>query len=378
MGPRSLRLRLASLAFLLLGSVPLARAAEDFTLRIGAQFQGWSGDFVEPYNGVELWAPLSLSYRLDKDLRFFLLGKVGTGSYTDSVGATKTQNLADLTDTVLGGVGNFMHFGLPALLDLRVNLPTGDPSWESKQIPASIPTEFIGSRYQGRGFGVSAFYGLSFPEGKSSFGAGLGYLYTEAFVTDEVLSSLSDGLRLGDALFLVLNRIQDLKAGRSDRFRLTGTFFLPTLEGGEEIFHMGPNVNLSYAFLDPKGFSWEAGAQIFTPARRPGGGGLVAEPKNSFGQRLYFVPTLALEDGWAVSGRLKVIFANGYAEGEALYNGGGFLGGLEPSYKLDLGDRSSLKFSASYDRVLHTGGGQGGMDAQYERWVLGTEYQVGF
>src|SRR5258707_493973 len=138
-------------------------------LNLGAQFQGWNSNYAPPANisGWEIWAPISMNFKLDSGINVYAQGEFGNEGYTyiDDKGNGGTTYLTAFSDTVVGGEFNFKSFSAPSVLNVGINLPTGDPTWEAKQIGSNIPTQFIDSRYRGRGLGFSAMYGLSFPAG---------------------------------------------------------------------------------------------------------------------------------------------------------------------------------------------------------------------
>ena len=119
-------------------------------LDLGAQYVGWNSNYVQPFNGWELWAPLSLSFKLDPGIGIYAQTEYGLGNYADSFGGnTETIQLNNFSDSVIGTEISFKSFSVPSILNIGINLPTGDQTWETKQIASSIPTDFINSRYRG-------------------------------------------------------------------------------------------------------------------------------------------------------------------------------------------------------------------------------------
>ena len=299
---------------------------------------------------------------------------------------TETLSLTGLTDSVLGFETDFRSFSLPSILNLSVNLPTGNTGWETQQSNSIVPTQFIDSDYRGRGFGMSLLYGLAFQAGKEQYGVAAGYLYSGAFNPYYGQAASPVQLKLGDSLYLSANHTSDHGGGESDVIRLSAFYFLPTMEDGSNLLQMGPNLNASYGWNNPRGFSFEAGGQYFMPILQPGANGqLSAEPYSSFGPRFYFNPSYSWGD-LLLAGRVKYNLANGYPPNlsngtpNPLYDGGGILAGLEPSYKLKLDSASFLKFSASYDYVVYSNGSydtQGDrVNIEYGHWTVGTQYEA--
>ncbi|MGH7738975.1 MAG: hypothetical protein ACREL1_02405 [bacterium] len=349
-------------------------------LSLGAQYDGWSAvNTALPVTGAEFTAPFSARFKLND--AFGLFGQTEFAATNDtgtSDGSTPSSySPADLSDSVLGTDIHFENFGLSAMLNLSLNLPTGNQDWETKQMISSIPTEFIDSRYRGRGFGFNAMYGVSIPAGKTSqLGVALGYLFSGSYNTTEI-----PDLDLGDSIFLGINRVEVFAGQKTSSIRLSTLFFLPTTENGTQSIEEGLNLNASYSFNDPSGFSYEVGGQFFTPAKRAAalGGSLETESHNSLGQRLYAAPSLAFGQ-WTISGLVKYVTPNDYAESSALYDGGGWLLGLTPTWRAPLNAVSDLKFTAGYDFVIARNAGSvsggGKADIDYNYWQFGTNYEI--
>jgi hypothetical protein len=355
------------ISFLSVGS--LARAGQ---LTIGAQYDGWNAiNSTTVDSGTELLIPLSTYFKVNNDLGFYGQTEFANGNYTYG----STQTLTAFSDSVAGSDLHFLSFGLPSVASLAVNIPTGDQSWETKEAFSNIPEEFIDTRYRGRAWGASAIYALSFQDGKTSqFGAALGYFYTSAFIPTPGFANLN----LGDSVYLGLNRIETFDGNKFSAIRLSVLRFFPTYQGGVATFQMGPNIDASYGFTDPKGFSYEIGAEFFTPAGRPltSGGTLQTEPHDSFGQRFYLAPSLALGN-LVLAGLVKYITPNDYPTVSTTYDGGGVLLGLNPTYVAPLDAASDLKFNAGYNYIIyHNMGDNYTADLDYSFWSVGTNYEL--
>ncbi len=163
-----------------------------------------------------------MNYVLDSHCEVYGQTSFAFGSYTDSLNGTETQNLTNLTATTLGGQYYFTAFGLSSIAELDLTVPTGDPSWETKQIASNVPS--LSSRpVLRRGLGSErAIRGLV-PEGKSvKYGAALGYYYFGTY--DPNAGGLQDiQFKVGDSFFLALNRTEMFPANQSSVFRLTAT-----------------------------------------------------------------------------------------------------------------------------------------------------------
>jgi len=344
-------------------------------ISLGVQYDNYTTNYTAAnVGGSELMIPFSAYYNVDHNWGIYGQALFVNGNYTDG----STLNLSDLSDSVVGSDLHFASFGLLSVVNVALNLPTGNQTWEEQQAAFNnIPTEFIDTRYRGRGFGASAFYGLSAQDGKTTqLGAGLGYLFSGAFNQFEG----SAGVTLGDSVFLALNRVEAFAGNKTSTFRLEGMAFLPTQTSGKTVFQMGPNFDASYNFTDPSGFSYEIGGQFFTPAGRPAtlGGPVITEPHNTFAPRLYVAPSLAFGN-LIVSGIVKYIFPNDYSGSNSYYDGGGVLVGLNPVLTAPLDSVSSLKFNAGYDFVIHHnayGEPADPADVDYSFWSVGTNYEI--
>jgi hypothetical protein len=280
---------------------------------------------------------------------------------------------------VLGTQLGFNFLSLPSLLDVSFNVPTGDTAWEALQVPANLPSDFVSTRYQGRGFGFSALYALSFPEKNGQFGAAFGYLYSGAFNPNY---DLSPTFKLGDSYFLSLNHVRSAGKTAKETFRISAFLSQPTLEDSVKTYEMGANFNASYSWYDSKGFSLELGGQGYLPAQRIVGSVFTTETKLSLAPRFYVSPSLAFGD-FLLAARLKYVLPNGYAPDfseASLYDGGGFLVGLHPSLRLPVDGGSAFFFSASFDDIIAHNKAQdldgNPADLTYYYWTFGTNYEI--
>ncbi len=348
---------------------------------LGLNGDGWTSSYGVPFRGYEVFSPMTLSFKLGPDVSLYGQTEYASGSYTDSLNGTETLVLSNISDTVTGGVFRFKLFSLSSLLNVAVNIPTGDTSWETRQIPASIPTEFIDSRYRGRGFGVSSLLGLSLPETSGEYGVAAGYLYSQAFNPSYGLNlNTSSSLKIGDAVFVALNHVQPDGTDRREVARVSAYYSLPTAVNGQNIFQMGTNFNASYAWEDPKAFSLELGAQAYLSSNRLlATGNFGIEDHNSFAPRCYATASYVLGD-FALSARAKYILPNDYTTLDLYYDGGGFLAGIEPSYRVHFDDDTSFRISVSFDDVYAINEGIDSLgnraDVDYEMWSLGTTYEL--
>jgi hypothetical protein len=343
-------------------------------LDLGAQYQSWSTNSSAPWNGSEFLVPLTLSIDPAKDFNLYAQGEFAGGQYTDPINGT--QNLSDFSDTVVGGKIGFNSFSAPSFVDIGVNLPTGNQAWETETQQANIPAEFVDYRYVAKGFGLSGIYGFALPAGATQYGVGLGYFYSGAL---NPFSNSVDNLKLGDSMFLSVNQVTKFPANQIQAITASAYYFLPTLQDSQDYLWMGPNFNLSYSWTNPAAFSFEAGVQYFLPAQTAVNGQWVAEAHNSLGARFYLDPAWAFGD-LLLTGRVKYVLANGYASSDLLYDGGGFLLGIAPSYKIRLDRQSALRISASYDYINADGYGTdvlgNRVNVLFNRWTVGADYEI--
>jgi hypothetical protein len=347
---------------------------------LGLQYVGWDSSYSLPFHGNEILAPLTLSVLPWSGGRIYGQTQFTKGNYTDSFSGTpETISLSGLTDTVLGFETDFKSFSLPSIINLGINLPTGDPTWETKQTNSIVPTEFIDSDYRGRGFGMSLLYGLSFTGQGQEYGVAGGYLYSGAFNPSYGAGAPAEQLKLGDSVFLSVNRAVDHGGGQSDILRASAFYFLPTLQDGSNLLRMGPNFNAAYGWNNPKALSFEVGGQYFLPVQQAVNGQLAPEPYNSLGPRFYLAPSYAFGN-FSLAGQVKYILRNGYPTDNLLYDGGGFLVGLEPSFLFKLDSVSSLKVSLGYDYVESFDGSTSALgnrtNVEYGHFTLGTRYEA--
>ncbi len=345
------------------------------SLDFGVQGVGWSSNSPLPDNGWEFLTPLTLSAIPWKGGKIYAQTEYAAGNYTDSQDGTETLALRHFSDTVVGLETDFKSFNLPSLLSVGINIPTGDSSWETQQTYSIVPTEFIDSDYRGRGFGTNLLYGISLQAGGEQYGVAAGYMYTGAFNPYYgQIGTPAEQLKLGDSVFLSLNRLQDRGNGQSDIIRFSAFYFLPTQIDGSNLLTMGPNLNASYGWSNPKALSIEGGVQYFLPTQMVGSGS-----GDSLGTRFYLTPSYSFGD-FSVLARAKYILANNYPTTNFFYDGGGLLLGLEPSYQLKLDASSHLKFSAGYDYVVWQNAEVDQLltrvNVDYGHWTFATHYEV--
>ncbi len=353
-------------------------------INLGVTADVWDSNYALTTNGWELLFPMSGFVSLWKDTAFYAKSEFANGNYINQ--GNLANNLTAFSDTTVGGEIGFKTLDLNSVINISFNIPTGNSGWESATAAANIPEEFVDDRYQGRGFGVSGLYGVSIPVEKSRVGVATGYIYSGSYNSEFGQPSPPNDLKLGDSFFLSLNRITPMGVNESEIIQASGFYFLPTQNAGQNYLWTGPNINLSYGWSNPTAFSFELGAQVFLPGQSAVGGQWVADSSYSYGPRFYLNPSYTFGD-FALAGRMKYVLPNGYGVNSAdplhSYDGGGFLLGIEPSFKFKLDESGlSLKIWASYDNINALGGGrdsQGNLvNVLYDLWTLGTNCAILF
>ncbi len=355
----------------------------DGQLSLGATYDGWNTNYAAPAqdNGYEGLIPVAVSYRFVPELNIYSQGEFMIASDTSTSGGSNTNyTLSNFSDTVLGVELNFETFSLKSIFNAAVNIPTGNTSWNTSEQSSVPPTQFIDSRYSGRGLGASGFYGVSLPDGRGEFSAGIGYLYAGAFNPSYGNVTTVNSLSLGSSVFFALNRVMPFQKDENEIIRFSVYQSFPTVENGQNYYQLGTNFNGSYNWSNPKALSFEVGAQYYLPSSWANSNGqLVTESLNSNGPRIYADSTYAFGD-FSLMGIVKYIFQNNYSPGDAYYNGGGFLVGFEPNYRLGIDEGSALKFSAGLDAVYANNYGvdvNGNLtNVDFLFWTVTTAYEM--
>ncbi len=363
-----------------------AQADYQGMITFGPDYSGWNAlNSIGPYSGFDLLAPLNVCYAPNPNWNLYGQTAFAAGKYTDSLAGTETLDLSNLTATSLGSQLCFKTFGVSSMAELDLTIPTGDPAWETKEIPSSVPMIFINSRYQDEGWGIGGLYALSFPSGKDvKFGVSLGYNYSGPYNPDSGFPQDSP-FKIGDCFFLALNRIESFPNHQSSTFRFSAMAYEPTLENGLTDFQLGPNFTASYSFYNPAGFSWEIGGMVYTLAQRYylSGSSVVYgfEPYGSSGEQLNASPSYTFGN-FSIGGQVKYVWANGYPlwDSSGLYDGGGWMFGLNPSYFVPLDKGSALNFSGGFDYVIaHNAAYDPALDIpvdlRYRFWTLNALYE---
>ncbi len=350
------------------------------TVALGGQYDAWDSNQEPAYDGWEAWVPFSVSFVQPQQFNIYAQTQFSHGVYNNS-GIPSNYTLENLGDTQLGGEVDFKTFNMPSALLLSMNLPTGDTTWETKDSSSIVPTEFIDSRYQGRGFGLSAMYAFSAPIYDGSYGLALGYLYSGAFNPSFGAASGQD-VKLGDTLFVSTNRSWTHSPDEHDVLQASLYYFLPTQEGGANSLQMGPNLNLSYAWENPHGFSWDMGGQYYFPGWQvQPDGSFTPVAHNQFGPRFFLDAGYAIGD-FSLSAHSKYILANDYpvSDPSNKYDGGGYLVGGGPSLLIHFAKDFSVNLSGSYDYIDAIGLANASprQDVKFNQWGCGTDFEINF
>jgi hypothetical protein len=339
----------------LAGGASIAAAKSDINL--GTEYHTWSSNFQA--EGYETLMPLSFAF-LSQNGKFQVTASTAfvQGHYvTKDLGYGGSQfNGNRLTDSLLG-VGFSQPIGsFNSALVVQANLPTGDKRWETIENSSSVPVIFESSRYRGQGFGINAIYGLGKDLGSGWNGmVSGGYLYSSS-----VDSGMDWGkVQLGSYAVLGLSIARKTEMSM---FRLKATEYLTQdTKAGSTAIYRAPSdtvlelhgeIGKSTRFLLDAAYSLYGKAELLQPVV-----GLTQESENSFGDRFYFHPSLE----YGVSSKLqmstgftfKTIAANEYPADNSLYNGGGYLWGVDQGVKWWMGKNVYTKFSVGYNRITN-------------------------
>ena len=352
-------------------------------INFGLSGDTWDSSYASTTGGTEIWTPLSVSVIPWRDAVVYVQGEFANGNYVNQGGAA--LNLTAVSDTTAGAQIGFKSFDINSMVNISFNIPTGNPGWETQTSASNVPEEFVDDRYQGRGFGISASYGLSLPWDGSKVGLQGGYMFAGDYNPNFNSAAPAEDLKIGDSFFVNANRVTPISASESQVIQASGYFFLPTAQNGQNLTWTGQNLNASYAWSDPTAFSFELGTQFYLPGQTWIGGAWSPDLGMAYGPRAYLNCSYTWGD-FNLAGRFKFIFPNDYAfnSGDSLhpYDGGGYLAGLRPNFQFKMGDGMLLKLWASYDYINHLGGGvnaQGGaVNVTYDLWTLGSNYSIPF
>ncbi|HVZ81282.1 MAG TPA: hypothetical protein VHE12_10890 [bacterium] len=342
----------------------------------------WTTNFTDKTNGNEFYFPIAFDINLNPDFSFYGFSQFGIGNYFSTQSDPNTIHVSNLSDSILGTELRFNNFSLPALLNIGVNFPTGNTSWETEEITANVPVIFMDSRYHGRGLGVNVMYGLTFPSGNTELGVACGYSYSGAFNTGTIGSASGDDVKFGDSYFVSLSHVMTFEKNKRQYLRLSAYSFLPTQLNEQDSYQPGLNLNGSYSWVNPTGLSIDVGAQYFFASKRLdlSAGKLAQESNAYYAPKLYLIPTVPVGDLELV-GDFKYILPNDYPLSDVLHEGGGILAGFEPELKFGLDGTSDLKVNAGYDFILHRDvpaneSGTTFTDAYYNMFTFGATYEV--
>jgi hypothetical protein len=248
----------------------------------------------------------------------------------------------------------------------------------------------VDARYQGVTFGIGILAGLKIPKGSESFTIEAGYMDPNVYNPTFELPPGNQAYSLNSDCFIFSAGYCNLFAdGSGQMLSLWAFFHDPIVFGGAPNYEFGPSFDFDYQLQNPKSFSLNAGAQVFlenqvSPLILVGlfnfaYGPMGPEAHDSRGPRLYADPSYALGEV-TVQGQLHYVFANDYSESDAGYDGGGWLLGIGPNWKIPLGNGSDLTLSGSYTKIIwgkaaYTGSGNRA-DLLYNLWRLGLDYHL--
>jgi len=324
------------------------------TLTLGAYMGLWNVNYAAPTNGTEIMFPMSASVKVSSDIAINAASNYVIGAYQYQGG--DTLNLNNFSDTTLAAQFGFKTLDLDTVVSETLNIPTGNPSWTAQSASSDMPTYLVDPRYLAADFSFSTVYGLSVPVDASKCSVGVGYVFNTDYNPNAGLPTAASDVLPGNSLFFNLNRVTPMGDGQSDTFQASVYFSFPTLENGVAFTCAGPNINFSYAWSNPTGFSFELGSQFFLPGQTAVNGVMTPDPTYALGPRLYLKPSLVIDD-LTLAGQVKFVLPNGYDPSSLSCVPGGLLLSVGPSYNLKIDSQPFLTFAATYNFVDNIGGG---------------------
>ena len=375
-------------------TLPLNAFAGSFS--IGTQFWSYSDSFR--FSGNEFYMPVSVSVDPAKDFSLYLQTELGVVTHTNSPSfpGGNSYTYINLSDSMLGVQFKLEPGAVQPFVNLGLNLPMGDYSLGDAQ--SFLPSDFVDARYLGGYFGISALAGVEIPDHSIGYFLWVGYMGPNVFNQTFGLpqDNVNNSLFANATWIFSAARSQSLGSGQSQEF---GFWFLgydsPKFYG-YALDQLGPSFDFYYRLKNPQGFSLDSGVQLFLTSE--GGGSLEFETNgntivpvsytplkpelhNSRGPRFYLNPSLAIQDV-TLAFQVTRVFPNDYPLGYFPYDGGGWLLGLAPIWRIKTGEKSAFKLSANYQKIILQNGAvdENGVftDLQYDVFQFGAGYEMDF
>ena len=367
---------------------------------IGGQFWSWAPNFPMAPSQNEFYLPVSLWVNASRNFSLYFQTELGVDtaiSYSYPYGITN-PTYANLSGTTVGAQIKLGSGPVQPFVNLGFNLPSGDTSLSNIQY--ELPPEFVDVRYQGVTFGISALAGIEISDGSIEYTLRAGYMDPGVFnQTFDLPQGNINNSRNNDTFLLSVNRTQSFENDKTQDFGLWVLAYDPLQSGGMPYFQLGPSFDFYYRLKNPLGFSLDSGVQLFVnsqiglPIFHPVGlygyftyGPLASEPHNFRGPRLYLNPSIAIKQV-TLAFQVHYLFPNDYPLGSfygynAYYDGGGWLLGFGPVWRIPTGEKSAIKLSANYQKIIQQNAAvdinSNSVDLLYDVFQFGVKYEIGF
>jgi len=195
-----------------------------------------------------------------------------------------------------------------------------------------------------------------------------------------------------DTFFLSLSRSISFSGDQKQDFGLWAFYYDARPSSVEPNFQLGPGFDLYYRFKNPNGFSLGSEVQLFLRSQsRPFSWGpysytyftgpLAPESHNSRGPRVYINPSFTTGDvSW--EGQVNYVFPNDYPVMEFYSDGGGWLLGIGPLWRIHTGTTSMFKLLLAFNEIILKNAAYTAYyvptDIFYNVIKLGVGYEVDF
>ncbi|MBI4665317.1 MAG: hypothetical protein HY751_02775 [Nitrospinae bacterium] len=312
----------------------------------------------------------------------YLTGTYVNTSYKPSDTFADRLNINSLTDTAIATYYSMKLADVSLRAGLDFTLPTGKHAYSTselaKVIVEDISQDLMLVNSYGAGFNMTPHFMASW---QSSWGAaGIGARYTFAGEFDPTTGAENDNFKPGDRFFAVATGMVNITENK-DFALLTATYTKAAndRQGGQDIFHSGDLLGLEGRYIRRWAENWESSLGLI--ARWQGknesigeNGALGPETGNANGNsvELFFNNVYIYSDELTLTGvvGLRNVSANGYAEGDALYDAGRLKMYLEPGIGWRLTPSLWLSGKLRYARLMDKKDAFSPRDATYNIYNL--------
>lgn len=261
------------------------------------------------------------------------LGSFADTNYVYGDPAKNDFRLIALGDVTLSGYRLMpQKWGLDLRLGLDLNLPTGHPSFTNAEMQTlfldGVTRDLVMMPAFGKGFNIAPNLVVSetFANG-SVAGAGLRYEFSGQY--DPTRDIAGDGYDPGDVLMLMGSVQHKLTEKDAVLFDLAITLSSRDKQGGAEVFKQGDSYDLTLRYIRATPVmrvTYGVNYGFQENNQSVGTGGITTENRNSNNNKL----DLFINTGYLLAANTmlngifghKIIYKNGYASGDALYDAG--------------------------------------------------------